>query len=155
MQPLIPVDEVEITLLQRILPLGAALLIALVTVELIRRRKLREEYAMLWISASGLLLIFAIFPRLLLHLSVGMGVFYLTTVVVLVFSFLALVLLHLAVIVSRSSEDVRQIAQRLALLEHKMHEQQSHTGVRSQVPMLDDAVLNAEEGDDGAAEEGA
>ena len=152
MPPLSLVDEMEITLLQRLLPLAAALVIALVTVELIRRRKLREEYAMLWISASGMLLIFAIFPRLLLYLSVAMGVFYLTTVVVLCFSFLALVLLHLAVMVSRSSEDLRQVAQRLALLESKLEGQQSN-GVRSQVPLLDDAALAGGEHEDSEPEE--
>ena len=114
------INDVEITSLQRVLPLAAAILIAFVTIELIRRRKLREEYAMLWITASLLLLVFAIFPRLLLYLSQALGIYYLTTLVGLCFSFLALVLLHLSVIISRSSEDIRQIAQRLAILEQQV-----------------------------------
>lgn len=112
----------HITLLQRILPLAAALLVAASTVELLRRRKLREEYALLWIAASMVLGVFAIFPRLLWHLSNAIGTFYLTTLVVLLFSFLALVAIHLSVVASRVGEDVRKMAQRVALLEHKLAE---------------------------------
>ena len=110
----------QITFTQRAFPLAAAILIFLVSVELIRRRRLREEYAMLWVLASVVLLVFAIFPRLLLLLSELLGVFYLTTVVLIAFSFLSLMVLHLSVVASRSADDTRQIAQRLALLEERL-----------------------------------
>jgi len=97
-------------------------LIALTTVELIRRRKLREEYALLWLAASGVLLVFAAFPRLLWHISNALGLFYLTTTVLICFGFLSLMVLHLAMVVSRSADDSRQVAQRLALLEHRVEE---------------------------------
>jgi len=112
----------EITLGQRLLPLAASILITVVTVELVRRRKLREEYAMLWLSASGVLLAFAIFPRLLFYLSKMLGLFYLTTMVVLCFSFLALVMVHLAMVVSRMADQNRSMAQRMALLEQRLEQ---------------------------------
>ena len=56
------------TPLQRIVPLAVAVVIVLFTIELIRRRKLREEYAMLWLAASIVLTLFAVFPRLLFDL---------------------------------------------------------------------------------------
>jgi hypothetical protein len=113
-----------ITLTQHLLPLAASLLITIVTVELIRRRKLREEYAMLWLAASAVLLVFAVFPRLLWHLAHGLGVYYLTVMVLLAFSFLALLVIHLAVVISRLADDSRQIAQRLALAEQRLLELQ-------------------------------
>ena len=112
----------EIQLIQRVLPLSAALLIAVVTVELIRRRKLREEYAMLWVLASLVLLAFAAFPSMLWHISQWLGVFYLTTLVILVFSFLSLLVLHLSMVVSRNTDDVRKVAQRTALLEDRIEQ---------------------------------
>ena len=112
----------DITLGQRLLPLAASILITVVTVELVRRRKLREEYAMLWLSASGVLLAFAVFPRLLFYISNLLGLFYLTTMVVLCFSFLALVLVHLAMVVSRMADDSRSMAQRLALMEQRLEQ---------------------------------
>ena len=107
---------------QRILPLLAAVIITATTIELIRRRKLREEYAMLWIAASVVLLVFAAYPRLLFLISNLLGVYYLTTTLILTFSFLSLLILHLAVIVSRLSSDNCRIAQRVALLERKLEE---------------------------------
>ncbi len=112
----------DITLGQRLLPLAASILITGVTVELIRRRKLREEYAMLWLSASGVLLAFAVFPRLLFYISKLLGLFYLTTMVVLCFSFLALVLVHLAMVISRMADENRSMAQRLALMEQRLEQ---------------------------------
>jgi hypothetical protein len=105
---------------QRILPMLAALLIAAATVELIRRRQLREEHAMLWIFASAVLVVFAIYPPLLWIISEALGLFYLTTVFLLGFSLLSLVLMHISVTVSRISDDKRRIAQRVALLERQI-----------------------------------
>lgn len=117
-----PAAPREITPSQHLLPLIAAVLVAGVTIELIRRRKLREEYAMLWIGASVVLLVFAAVPQLLLLIQKQLGVFYLTIVLILSFSFLALVALHLAVIVTRLSEGGRQLTQRVALLERRIEE---------------------------------
>ncbi len=108
------------TLAQRLFAILMAVLIVGGTVELIRRRKLREEYAMLWVCASAAVVVFAIFPGLLFWLLNAAGVYYLTAMVVGGFVFLSLVLMHLAVSASRSADDVRKIAQRLALLEEKL-----------------------------------
>ena len=56
------------TLAQRLFAILMAVLIVGGTVELIRRRKLREEYAMLWVCASAAVVVFAIFPNLLFWL---------------------------------------------------------------------------------------
>ena len=112
----------NITIHHQVLPLTAAVLIVLFTLELVRRRKLREEYAMLWIAASAVLLAFAIFPRLLWYLSDTIGLVYHTTMIILCFSFLSLVVIHLSVVISHNAEDTRQMAQRIAMLEHKLEQ---------------------------------
>ena len=110
----------QITVAQRIVPLVMVAAVVIVTIELIRRRKLREEYAMLWILASIALLVFAVFPRLLFRISELIGVYYITTLVIIMFAFLSLVVIHLGVSASRSADDARKLAQRLALLEQKL-----------------------------------
>ncbi len=110
------------TLGQRIIPFLVAVVIAVTTVELIRRRKLREEHAMLWLFASSVLVLFAIFPKLLILISGWLGVNYLTTLFLATFSFLMLIALGQAMVISRLTEDLRQIAQRTALLEQKANE---------------------------------
>ena len=77
---------------------------------------------MLWIAASAVLLVFAIYPRLLWHLQDLLGVFYITILVIICFSFLSLVVIHLAVVISRNTDDTRKTAQRVAMLERKLKE---------------------------------
>jgi len=48
-------------------------LILIVTVELLRRRKLREKYAALWLTVSVVTLFLAIFPEPLFHVSDWLG----------------------------------------------------------------------------------
>ncbi len=109
----------ELTLSQRLAPLLLALGIAAATVELIRRRKLREEFAMGWLAAAVGLVVVAIWPRLLWKFSSLVGVHYQTMLVLICFAFLALVALNLAANLSRLSDDTRRIAQRLAMLEQR------------------------------------
>lgn len=130
----------NITPVQRIIPFVAAVVVVVMTVELIRRRKLREEYAMLWMFASLVLLIFAAVPRLLWWISRAVGVYYLTVMIILIFTFLSLVVLHLAMAISRSTDDTRRLAQRLALLERELDEHKRDAGGR------ETSVEDAEEG---------
>ncbi|MCK4602981.1 MAG: DUF2304 domain-containing protein, partial [Phycisphaerae bacterium] len=104
------------TIIQRIIPLLVAAVIVAATVELIRRRKLREEFAVLWVLASVTLLVFAALPRLLWIISEQLDIFYLTTMFLAGFGFLSLVSIHLAMIASRLSDSNRKTAHRVALL---------------------------------------
>ncbi|HET6428525.1 MAG TPA: DUF2304 domain-containing protein [Phycisphaerae bacterium] len=113
-------EGVRVEPIRMILPLAAAGLISVVTIELIRRRKLREEYAMLWVAASAVLLVLAAFPRLFLTLSRLLDVDYRTTVMLIGFSFLSLMIIHLSVVASRGADDTRKTAQRVALLEERL-----------------------------------
>jgi len=110
------------TLVQRILPALVALIIVIATVELIRRRRLREEYSLLWLFASVVLAVFAIYPRLLWHISEWLGIYYLTTMVLGSFFFLLLLTLRIGMSISRLTDNARQTAQRVALLERKIEQ---------------------------------
>jgi len=121
------IAQTSITLVQRLVPLILALTVAVSVIELIRRRRLREEYAMLWICASGVLLVFAAVPQLVMWAANALGVYYVTLMVLLSFCFLSLVLVHLSVAVSRSADDVRKLAQRTALLEQKLSDNASQS----------------------------
>jgi hypothetical protein len=95
----------------------AALVFAAVF-EMVRRRYLRERYALLWLGAALVLLVLAIWKGLLTAVSTAVGIrtpsnaFF-----VIAFAFLLLLLLHFSSVVSRLSDETRVLAQRLALLE--------------------------------------
>lgn len=96
--------------------LTGVLLLAVV-VELLRRRQLREKYAMLWLTVVLVILPLALYPRLLdgtaRRLGVASGV---SLVLFLGFVFLLLVSIHLSWEVSRLEEETRTLAEEMALL---------------------------------------
>lgn len=138
------IAQTSISLLQRIVPLAVAVLVVVFVVELIRRRKLREEYAMLWITASIVLLVFATLPQLLWWISKTTGVYYTTLMVLLIFCFLSLVIIHLSMAVSRAADDLRKLAQRMALLEQKLSERSD----RPRIDATDEHAGKNEQGQD-------
>ncbi|GAB4159490.1 MAG: hypothetical protein Fur0037_26680 [Planctomycetota bacterium] len=103
---------------QRAVAIVLAVLLLAAVIELLRRRKLREEYAWLWLGTAGLLLVLAIEQDLILYLSTLIG--SATSTSTLFFGgllFLLAVTLQFSVRLSRLTHRNRILAQRLALLE--------------------------------------
>lgn len=114
------IAELEMPLTRRLVPMVLAIIVVAATIEMIRRRKLREEYAILWLFASAVLAVFAIFPGLVVLLSHVLKVNYLTIIVVACFFFLAMIVMHFAVVISHQAEQIRKLAERIALMENEL-----------------------------------
>jgi hypothetical protein len=97
-----------------------AALVFLLVFEMVRRRYLRERYAILWLGAALALLVLAAWNKLLSTISSAVGIktpsnaFF-----VIAFAFLLLLLLHFSAVVSRLADETRVLAQRLSLLEQR------------------------------------
>jgi len=94
-----------------------ALLVLVIIVSMLLRRQLREKYATLWIVIGLTILVLAVFPGLLIGLSHALGV---AVPANLLFA-LALVLLtgvalHLSWELSRAEDEVRRVAEDVAIL---------------------------------------
>ena len=118
----------DMPLTRRLVPLVMAMIVVLTAIELIRRRKLREEYAMLWLASSIALLVFAIFPGLVLWFQQILQVNYLTFIVLTCFLFLAMILKHMATVISRQSEQIRHLAERTAIQQQQIQDGLAETG---------------------------
>jgi hypothetical protein len=93
------------------------LVLLVVIVELLRRRQLREKYAMLWLAVVLVVLPLAIYPRLLDGTARALGVASgVSLVLFLGFVFLLFVCIHLSWEVSRLEEETRTLAEDIALL---------------------------------------
>jgi hypothetical protein len=102
-----------------IICVATALLIGVI--ELVRRRRLLERYALLWLLASVVLLGLAIWRGALDRIAESVGVAYPPNALFIVaFGFVLWLLLHFSVAVSRLSDQTKILAQRLALLEERM-----------------------------------
>ena len=108
------------TLLQMIVVASLGIFILLVTIEFIRERKLKEEYSLLWLTVGLVLLLFTLFPNLLYSISKVLFLHYLTTLLMVTFTFLTVIVFHFSIVISKHSEREVELAQKLAILEWKL-----------------------------------
>ncbi len=101
----------------------AAGILLLVIFELIRSRRLQERYALLWLLTGLVIFVLAIWRGLLASLADLVGISYPPSALFILGSFfILLVLLHYSTVISKLSEQNTMLAQRLALLEHRLRE---------------------------------
>ena len=99
---------------------GAGLLL-LGVLELVRRRRLMERYALLWLLSAVVILALAVFRDGLETLARALGIAYPPNALFFVaFGFVLLLLLHFSIAVSRLADQSKVLAQRLALLEREL-----------------------------------
>jgi hypothetical protein len=91
--------------------------------ELVRRRRLLERYALLWLFASAVLLGLSVWRGLLEELAAAVGIFYAPSALFAVaFGFVLVMLLHFSLVISRLSEQTKILAQRVGMLQHQIDE---------------------------------
>ena len=107
----------------QIVAVVAAGVLLLGILELVRRRRLLERYALLWLFSAGALLALAAWKGLLEKVADAIGIFYPPSALfVVAFAFILVLLLHFSVAVSRLAEQSKVLAQRMALLEARSRE---------------------------------
>jgi cell division protein FtsW (lipid II flippase) len=102
----------------------ASIVLLLVVFELIRSRRLRERYALLWLLTGAVLLALSAWRGGLNTIARWVGVeTYPPAILFAVASFFILaVLLHYATVISNLSDQNSILAQRVALLEQRLDE---------------------------------
>ncbi len=122
MEPLLAVGETLSTRVQIFAIAGSALLLFFV-LELVRRRRLGEPYAILWLLAAFVLLILSIFDGLLDDLAELVGIRTPANALFVVgFGFILVLLLSFSSVVSRLSRENKLLAQELARLSREREE---------------------------------
>jgi hypothetical protein len=107
----------------QIVAIAASMGLFLVVLEMVRRRRLLERYAILWLLSAGILLALAVWKGLLSTLAKAIGIIYPPNALFLIaFGFVLVLLLHFSLAVSRLSDQTKVLAQRLALLEKRQHD---------------------------------
>ncbi|MGK2348322.1 DUF2304 domain-containing protein [Actinomyces sp. W5033] len=93
-------------------------------VSLLRSRKLREKYAMLWLLVSVAIVTLALVPQLLSWLAGALG-FQVPSNLLFTLAILLLlgVTLHLSLEISRLEDETRVLAENVAILNMLVHDQ--------------------------------
>ena len=125
----------------QILIICVAALLLIGVLELVRRRRLLERYALLWLLSSVVLLGLAIWRGALDKIAESVGVAYPPNALFIVaFGFVLWMLLHFSVAVSRLSDQSKILAQRIALLEERMRRAEQGLEQPTDDAELDDAL---------------
>jgi hypothetical protein len=112
------------TRIQLVTIIGAAALL-LAVLEMVRRQRLIERYALLWLLSAVVLLALAIWGGALASISHVLGVVYPPNALFFIaIGCIVLLLLHFSAAVSRLSEQSKTLAQRQALLEERLRRQE-------------------------------
>ena len=109
----------------------ASVLLLLVVFELIRSRRLRERYALLWLLTGVVLLVLSLWRGGLNTIAGWFGISGYPPAILFAVGilFILLVLLHYSTVISRLSDQSTILAQRLALLEERFREERDqHRG---------------------------
>ena len=105
---------------QRIVLVVLGLGLLALTLNLIRKRHLREEYAVLWVATSVMILLFVLFSGLLFRVAAWLNLDHVVLMLLIVFVFLMAIVLHYSVVISRHSEREKGLSQELALLKDEL-----------------------------------
>jgi Mg2+/citrate symporter len=93
----------------------------LVVMELIRRRRLREEYAFLWVLTTVGMMVLATWYGLIEWITQLIGAVAVTTTLFLfALIFLLLISVHFTTVISRLTVQVRRLTQELAILQAEL-----------------------------------
>ena len=106
---------------QKIMAIVIAVSIFIVIFELVRRRRLKEEYSWLWLFTGALLIFLTLRYEVLLKISHLLGVVVPTSILFFfAIIFLMLVCLQFSVKISKFSDQVKNLSQELAILKSEI-----------------------------------
>ena len=108
---------------QKIFAIVASILIMMLVVELVRRRRLREEYSWLWLLTGAVIILLVVWYDLLVYVTHLIGAIApTTTLFIFGLLFLMLISLHYSLQISKLSHQVKEMAQQLTLLKGQIED---------------------------------
>ncbi|GAB4043305.1 DUF2304 domain-containing protein [Spirosoma litoris] len=116
--------------------LGAAIFMVMIF-RLIVQGRLREEYSIIWILCTVILIVFAIWRKGLEQISLLLGVYYPPSLIFLAAIFAIIVfLVHLSVVNSKLQNQIKNLSQEMAMMKKELSD------IRAGMTMLEtnDAV---------------
>lgn len=107
----------NMTATQQLFAVIVGVLLLIFIIDLVRRRQLREEYSWLWMLAGGAILVLVAWPRALTAVTAFIGAkTHTTAVFTFGILFLIVVCIHLCSKLSRVDNQLKELAQRVAIL---------------------------------------
>lgn len=107
----------------QILSVAVSFLLLVLVVELVRRKKLTEEYSFVWILCALALLGLSLGRRLLDSVALSIGIFYPPAALILVLIFFVFVAsISFSVVVSRQRQQIERLIEDAAIMDAQVRE---------------------------------
>ncbi len=101
--------------------LFGSVIITIFIVELIRKKKLKEEYSLLWLFFSGLFILFSFWRRGIDLIAKLLGVSYPPAAAfILLFTAILSILIHYSIVISKLTENVKNLVQEIGILKYEL-----------------------------------
>lgn len=121
--PLPPALPIGIQFRTRVFVALAGIAILLFILNLVRKKRIREQYSLLWIAASIVLILSAVFIRSIERLSHLVGIYYPPAFLFLIAILMILVLqFHFSTVISNLREQNKALIQDVGILESELRE---------------------------------
>jgi len=102
------------------LAIGASIALLIFVLEMVRRRRLNEEYSFIWIVSSGALIVLSIARGLVDRLALSLGILYGPALLLLILAFfVAAAALHFSLVISRQRRQIERLIEDVALLDEQ------------------------------------
>ena len=102
---------------------GAALVALLVILELVRRRRLSEEYSLLWLGTAVVMLVLGLWRDLLHSLAALVGIYDPSNLLFLLAAlFMLFIQLYFSTVITRLTQESKESAQQIALLRFELEQ---------------------------------
>ena len=108
---------------QRIISIVIAVVVFAVIVELVRRKKLMEEFSWIWLLAGVIILLIAVWENIFSLIASLTGIIAPSSIVFFFgIIFLILINLQLAMVLSKSRNDIKNLGQKISLYENELED---------------------------------
>ncbi len=109
----------------QIIALAGSILFMAGVVELIRRKKIKEAYALLWLIFGGIFMLFSFWKNGLDYFAGIVGIYYPPALLFLILIVaIILILISYSVIISSQNDKIRILTQEIALLKAEMEKRE-------------------------------
>ena len=105
----------------QIVAIAATAFLFVVVFEAVRRRRLMERYALLWLFCTAVLLGLAVWKDALEEFASAVGIYYAPSALfAIALGFISVLLLHFSLVISRLADQTKVLAQRVSLLQDRI-----------------------------------
>jgi hypothetical protein len=107
----------------QIISIIGSLLFLITIIELIRRKLLKEAYAIIWLIFGCLFLFFSLWRKALDYIAQAIDIVYPPAMLfLLLIVAITLVLIQFSVVISKQSDQIKKLTQELAILKQEKNE---------------------------------